>query len=306
MSLQPVNAESFSFTPTTLLSLYTLDSRFISCNGSVVNFHPGVNGLYKPVVFDGVSYTPFPIELVEASINGQGSLSRPKLRCSNIKGFVSAFLLTTGDLVGARLTVKRVYARYIDGVNFANGVNPFGTPDPTAAYEDQIWFINRKISENPDYVEMECSTPWEIDGVKLPFRQLNATVCGFRYRDGETCGYTGVPVSDRFGKLFAAAEVDGGYGYTLNPKGEWIEGETYLQGDWVSVVSQNDFSFGETLVYVCRVTGTTGSINNPQFNSTNWIADMCPHNLLGCDAHFDSPLPFGAAPGISRASYVND
>jgi lambda family phage minor tail protein L len=242
----------------------------------------------------------------EMSIPGQGSLPRAKLKGSNINGFLSNYLLTTGDLVGARLTITRVYARFIDASNFANNVNPFGTPDPTAAYEDILFFVNRKVSENPDYVEWEATSPIELDNVKLPSRQLNATVCSFRYRDGETCGYIGVPVSDRFGKLFTAAVVDGGYGYTLNAKGAWIAGDTYVVGDWVTITSENDFSFGETLVYVCQVTGTTGTINNPQFNATNWIADMCPHNLFGCDAHFDSPLPFGAAPGISRASYLND
>ena len=305
MSLQVTNAEADGFTPTALLSFFTVDSRFISVNGQILYFHPGVNGLWKPVVFDGVTYTPFPIELTSLDINGQGSLPRPKLKGSNIGGFLSAFLLTTGDLVGARLTLRRVYSRFVDAVNFANGVNPFGTPDPTAAYEDIQFFLNRKVSENPDFVEWELSSPFELDNVKLPSRQLNATVCSFRYRDGETCGYVGVPVSDRFGKLFTAAVVDGGYGYTLNAKGAWNSSDTYVQGDWVSISSENDFSFGETFVYVCMVTGTTGTANNPQFNSANWIADMCPHNLFGCDAHFNSPLPFGASPGISRSSYIN-
>lgn len=304
-ALVTTNAESDGFTPTALLSLFTLDSRFISVNGQILYFHPGVNGLYRPVVFDSVTYTPFPIELTALEINGQGSLPRPKLRGSNINGFLSAFLLTQGDLVGARLSVKRVYARFIDASNFANGVNPFGTPDPTAAYEDVQFFVNRKVSENSDFVEWELSSPFELDNVKLPSRQLNATVCSFRYRDGETCGYVGIPVSDRFGKLFTTAVVDGGYGFTLVSQGAWSSATTYQIGDWVVITSENDFSFGETFVYVCSVANTTGTANNPQFNSANWVADMCPHNLFGCYAHFNSPLPFGAAPGISRASYMN-
>lgn len=304
MPIQSVNADADGFSPTALLSLFILDSRTISVNGAQYFFCSSVNGLYKPIVFDSVTYTPFPIEMVEMSIQGSGSLPRPKLRASNIQGFISALLLVTGDLVGARLTVRKVYARYLDAVNFSGNVNPFGTPDPTAAYEDISFWVNRKISENQDYVEFELSSPWEINDVKLPSRQLNATVCSFRYRDGETCGYTGVPVSDRWGKLFTTAVVDGGYGFTLTNRGAWSS-HSYSVGDWVTVISQSDFSFNETLVYVCKVAGTAGASNNPQFNSVNWVADMCPHNLFGCDAHFDSPLPFGASPGIARASYIN-
>jgi hypothetical protein len=53
------------------------------------------------------------------------------------------------------------------------------------------------------------------------------------------------------------------------------------------------------------VAGTVGAANNPQFNAVNWIADACTQNLFGCDAHFDSPLPIGSFPGVSRASYAN-
>ncbi len=304
MPLASVNATSSSFSPSTLLALYTLDSRFVSVNGQILRFVSSVNGLYQSVVFNSLTYTPFPIELTSKEIAGQGTLPRPRLRASNINGFISAFLLTQGDLVGARLTVTRVYARYLDAANWPGGSNPYGTPDTTAAYEDDIWWISRKITENPEYVELELSSPFELDNVKLPSRQMNATICSFRYRDGETCGYTGVPVMDRFGKSFTDA-APGGYGYTLNARGAWASGNTYAVGDWVYIISESDFTNGETLVYVCTKAATTGTANNPQFNATNWIADACPHNLFGCDGHFDSPIPAGFFAGISRASYIN-
>jgi lambda family phage minor tail protein L len=302
-ALAKTNAEADLFAPTALLDLYELDSRFISVNGSLYRFTAGVNGVYRAVVFDGKEYTPFPIDISGFEIDGSGGIPRPKLRASNINGFMSQFLLTQGDLVGARLTRIRVFARFIDAVNFPNGINPYGTADPTAAYEPEIYYVNRKVTENPDYVELECVTPFEIDNVKLPNRPLLAIFCPFRYRDPETCGYSGVPVQDRFGKSFTEAAPDG-YGYTLNPRGAWVAGDTYMVGDWVSIISEGDFTFGETLVYVCSADNTTGASNNPQFNPTNWIADACPHNVFGCDSHFDSPLPGGFYPGTARANYA--
>ncbi len=309
MALQSVNAAAVLANPSSLLSLYELDSRYTSPIGERLLFHPGVNGLYQNLVFNAEVYTAFPIDLTDFGTDGKGNIIRPKLRVSNIHGFCSRFLLQQGDLVGARLTRTRVYARFIDAVNFPGGINPFGTPDPSAAYEPDIFFVSRKVSENPqtvehEIVELEVSSPFELDNVQLPRRPMLATVCPSVYRDGETCGYSGVPVSDRFGKLFAAAIVDGGYGYTLVAKGTWNSSATYAVGDWVTIISQGDFTFGDTLVYVCSQAATTGTTNNPQFNPTNWVPDGCPHNLFGCKAHFPvGALPIGSFAGASRASY---
>ncbi len=305
MPSQAINATSYLANPSALLSLYEIDSRFVSPVGQIFRFHAGVNGLYHPVVFNGLTYTPFPIEVTETAINGNGTPPRPKLTCSNIYGVISSILLQQGDIVGARFTRRRVFARFLDAVNFANGTNPFGTPDPTAAYDDEIYYINRKVQEDPNVVIFETTSPFELDNVQLPRRLMLATVCTFPYRDGETCGYKGPPLTDRFGKSFTAA-TPGGYGFTLSNKGLWSNAVTYGVGDYVTVVSQGDFTFGDILVYVCQTAGTLGDVNNPQFNQTNWIADACQHNILGCRTHFATgALPISSFPGTSRASFAN-
>lgn len=302
MALRSVNAESMLATPTSLLSLYELDTRFISVNGDRYFLHAGVNGLYQPVIWRSQPYTPFPIEVEGFDIDGSGGIPRPKVSVSNINGAISQLLLTQGGLVGAKFTRTQVYARFLDNANWARG-NPWGTPDPLAAYEPEVYFVSRTITENPEMVQWELQTPFELDNVKLPRRPILSILCSFQYRDPETCGYTGVPVMDRFGKSFTEAAPEG-YGYTLNLRGFWSPLDTYNTGDWVYVTSENDFSYGDTLVYVCAADGTAGSFNNPQFNPTNWVADACPQNLLGCDGHFDSPLPFGGYMGTARAPFA--
>ncbi len=303
MPSQVVNATSFASNPSALLSLYELDTRYTSPLGSRILFHAGVNGLYQSVIWNGETYTAYPIELTESSINGNGSPPRPKLTVSNIHGFVSALLLEQGNLVGARFVRRKVFARFLDASNFANNVNPFGTPDPTAAYDDEIYFVNRKLQENPAVVELELSSPFELDNIQLPNRPMLATVCPFVYRDGETCGYKGPPITDRFGKSFTAS-APAGYGYTLSDKGIWSNAVTYQIGDYVTIISQGDFTYGDVLVYVCAAANVTGDVNNPQFNPTNWVGDACAHNLLGCKQHFATgPIPYGGFLGTSRASY---
>lgn len=304
MALALVNAIADSFAPTALISLFTLDSRFVSVNGALYRWTSSVNGQYRSIVFGGLTYTPLPIEAEGFDILGDGGLPRPKLRASNINGFFSQFLLTQGDMVGAKLTRTRVFARFLDDTNWERG-NPYGTPDPTAAYEPDIFYINRKVVENPEMVELEATSCFELDNVKLPRRPILSIQCPFRYRDPETCGYSGAPKSDRFGKLFTAAVVNGGYGYTLNARGAWAVGNTYAVGDWVTITSENDFTYGDTLVYVCAVAATTGASTNPQFNPTNWVPDGCPLNLLGCTTHYPTgALPIGAYAGTSRSSFL--
>ncbi len=304
MPLKSVNAESYRFNPSALLSLYEIDSRYIAAYGSQLYFHAGVNGNYAPVTFDGITYTPFPIDVTDMAIDGKGGVPRPKLTCSNVKGFISQYLLTQGDMVGARFIRRRVFARFIDASNFPGGVNPFGTPDATAAYDDEIYFINRKVQEDPNVVVFETASPFEIDNVQLPNRLMFATNCVSIYRDPDTCGYAGVPIMDRFGKSFTAVAPDG-YGYTLVDKGIWSAAVTYQVGDYVTIISQGDFNYGDTLVFVCSQPSTVGQGTNPQFSPLNWIGDACPHNLLGCTAHYPAPqqLRLGAYAGIARASF---
>jgi len=305
MAQQQVNAEATLGNPSALISLYELDARYISAAGQQFFFHPGVNGLLQPVTYNGITYTPYPVEITQMEMPGNGSLPRPKVRAANINGFLSQFLLTEGDLVGAKFIRRRVYARFLDNSNFPNNVNPFGTPDPTAAYDDEIFYINRKVTENQELVEFECVTPLELDNVQIPYRKVLGTVCPFRFRDAETCGYTSFnAVCDRFGKTFSGAGTSG-YGFTgMVYTGAWNSGVNYGSGTVVSIVSQNDFTYGQTFVYVCRVDNTSGISNNPQFNTTNWIPDACPHNLLGCGLHYpNGQLPAGFFPAVARLAY---
>jgi hypothetical protein len=81
-------------------------------------------------------------------------------------------------------------ARYIDGVNFPGGTNPLGTPDPTAEFPREIYYIDRKASENRDLIEFELAAAFDLVGVRAPRRQCVSNVCQWTYR-GPECGYAG-------------------------------------------------------------------------------------------------------------------
>jgi len=300
MSKTVTNLEATKFNPSALLSLYELDAS--SLGGPILYFHDGSSNNYKNITFDGVEYTAFPIFMEGFEYDGKGSLPRPKLRAANINGFVSYYILNGNNLIGAKLSRKRVFARFIDGVNFDNGINPYGLADPEAAYPDDIFFVNRKITENKDYIEFELATPLEIDNVKLPSRMVFARICGFKYRDS-SCGYTGLPVADKNNKPMTGA---GGYGFTLVDRGEYNESFVYSFGDFVYLESNLKETLGERIFYVANQNGITGIENSPIKSPGKWVADFCSKNIGGCKKRYPSPqvLKFGGFPGVARGDYV--
>lgn len=178
--------------PGAIVELFELDCTVIG--GAVLRFHNGVNELGADVVWDGATYTRFPVEASGFERTGSGSIPQPKLRVANVTGLVGALVRELQDLVRAKLTRRRTLVKYLDAVNFTGGVNP--TADPNAAFPDEIWFIERKAGENGIYVEFELAAAFDVAGVMLPRRQCIQNVCTWKYRSAE-CSYAGGAVADR-------------------------------------------------------------------------------------------------------------
>jgi lambda family phage minor tail protein L len=182
-----------SIAPSAVIELFQLELNAAQHGvNETYYFHAGVNADDAgDIVWDGQAYLAFPIEATEFEYTGTGSLPRPKLRISNIYGTITAIILTLPNgLEGAKVTRIRTLARYIDGVNFPGGTNPLGTPDPTAEFPREIYYIDRKASENRDLIEFELAAAFDLVGVRAPKRQCVSNVCQWTYRGAE-CGYAG-------------------------------------------------------------------------------------------------------------------
>lgn len=180
-----------------LVTLYILDATALG--GQVTYWHPGVNENYQPIVFQGNTYTGFPIEADGFEVSGQGKSPRPKVRVNNIEGVITGLLLDYGDLVGAKFTRKRTFAKYLDGQPAA---------DPQQELPQEVYFIERKTSETNQMVEWELASALDLEGVLLPRRQVIANLCTWRYR-GEGCGYTGPAVADKNDNPVGSVGYDG-------------------------------------------------------------------------------------------------
>lgn len=180
-----VKTEIQLLAPTAIVELFEID--MTSVGAGIGRFHAGTNELQQHVVWQNVEYIALPVEAEGFDVNAKGTLPRPKVRVANIDGIFSAAVRQSDDLIGCKLTRKRTFVRFLDAVNFPGG-NP--SADPNQHLEDDIWFIDQKISENRYVVEWELASAFDLQGVMLPYRQVIQNACPWRYRSGE-CGWTG-------------------------------------------------------------------------------------------------------------------
>lgn len=172
-----------------MLDLYEVDlSRF---GGNVYRFHDGMNGLLKPVIWQGNRYDPYPVQVTGLSMTAQGASARPKMTFANIDGLLTAINNDYDDALGAIVTRRQVMEQYLDAVNFQDGNNQ---ADPSREAV-QKFVIEQRENSDSDFVTYVLALPTETDNAQIPARVIQADICPWRYR-GQDCGYDGPPVAD--------------------------------------------------------------------------------------------------------------
>ncbi len=182
MSLPLTEIQNLS--PSAILELFVLDATVLG--GSVYHFHAGTNGLGASLVWQGNTYTPFPIQAEGFQWSSKGTLPRPRLRVAALDGVVGGLTKTLNDLVGATVIYKQTFAKFIDAANFSPAVNP--NADPTACWPDDPWIVERKVSETSDVIEFELCAPLDTPNAMVPKRRVTANVCG--WNDASVCIYS--------------------------------------------------------------------------------------------------------------------
>lgn len=179
-----------SLSPGDLVTLYELD--LTSLGGTVFRFHNerAYNG--ADIVWQGAPYVQFPVT-AEGFESSQGKeLPRPTVSVANVSGIISSLILQWDDLLGAKFTRRRTFAKYLDAINFVGG-NP--DADPLQAFPEEVWQITRKASEDNVQVTFEMAAAFDLENDVVPGRACSANCCTFIYKGAE-CGYTGGPVAD--------------------------------------------------------------------------------------------------------------
>lgn len=160
---------------------------------AILRFAKAPNEKGEPIVWQGNTFLPIPLEADGFEINSKGSLPRPTLTIANVDGLLSGLLYDLDDMVGVRVQRLRTFEKYLDAVNFHSGVNP--TANPNYFLPTERFIIERKNTETNTIVSFELASHMDLHGVKIPLRTIERNVCRWRYR-GDGCGYSGDPVAD--------------------------------------------------------------------------------------------------------------
>lgn len=173
-----------------VVELFDLDLSMFG--DGIYRFCNQVNEKGNGVVWQGHTYTTLPIVASGFNQRSSGPFPRPRLQVSNTRGTVGAFIRSYNNLRGAKITRKRTLATYLDAANFFAGN---ALADPLAAYNDEIWTVDRTVQRNKLVVVWELANPIDVAGVMMPGRVVRAQHCGFLYRGSDGCGYSGPPVA---------------------------------------------------------------------------------------------------------------
>ena len=187
--------------------LFALDATALGLG--IYYFTPGTFET-APIVYQGITYLPYPIQVTGFELTSQGAQPRPKLSISNIGGFVGGLVISGKGLLGAKLTRIRTFHRFLD-----NGINA----DPDAHWPPQTFFVDRKSKHDKMSIEWELATPLDSKHLKIPARMALRSVCDLKYRafnpqvgqfnyTNTTCPYPGGAPSDQYFDTQDLAQTD--------------------------------------------------------------------------------------------------
>ena len=188
-AISSVYADLSVLAPSAIIELFELRlNNDLHGSSNITRWHNGCNeGITGGITWDGNLYSSFGIQAEGFEQTSTGSLPRPTLTVANTDGLITALILdinaTTpyNDLTGAEVRRIRTLKKFLDGESAA---------DPHAQWPVEIWYIDRKETENREVVRFELASKFDLAGQYVPRRQIIANVCQWAYRSSE-CSYTG-------------------------------------------------------------------------------------------------------------------
>lgn len=197
-----------------VVELYDVDCTTIF--GQVLRFVPAPlivdrnNPDPQPVTWRGETYVPRACQSEGWTWDGQGPLPQPTLTLGNTDRSISALCIAYNDLQGARVTRHRVPMKYLDDMPDA---------DPDIEFDPDVYTIDQKTTQNKMVVGFNLGAAIDIEGRKIPGRQVVQSYCPWRYRywngaefvynqGSAACPYTGSDYFDRDGNPVDDPELD--------------------------------------------------------------------------------------------------
>ena len=343
-SIKSLMHELTNLTPSSLMTLFEIDFTNVvqSINSSLVKdsneiglfpnfeqgkenilrFHNNIKVFNSYIIWQGKTFFPAPIMAEGFEITSRGVVPSPTLSLTSqteegieALSIIRRVIRKYGDIVGAKVTRIRTFAKFLDKNNFSDISSPDSQrgiyasnfpeeyePDPYAELPRDVFFVERKASEDKNSINYELSSSLDVEGVKLPRRVVTASKCGFTYR-GCGCFYEGdgnsaQSLADHVYKKCGIRRTDLTLPEDAPPvatindqnikdmigvsefvfKGRYSSKAFYESGDYIYMEKNGIRYYFVAKVDIPATENTEYSPPNPDF----WIADLCSKTLQGC------------------------
>lgn len=149
------------------LRLYTLE-----------NYDGASHNLYlaefdTDIVFNGITYTKFPISIDTISENNKAMIDSVNLTVANVSRVIQSYL-ESYDLRGKKVSIKTVWANQLAD---------------TSAYIEDVFYIDSYTADQ-DNVSFVLTSKFDVLDVELPLRRYSRNYCNWKFK-GTECGYAG-------------------------------------------------------------------------------------------------------------------
>lgn len=133
---------------------------------------PGVGIIYymtnnlTSVMFNGIEYLPFPLQITGIERISDGAPARPSLEISNLTGFTGEIIKLIGslaflheDLVGIKVIYRETFEKYL------NTSSAISAPP-------QTYTIGKKLQHNKLSLRFELRSPLDKERAYMPKNQM--------------------------------------------------------------------------------------------------------------------------------------
>ena len=125
------------------------------------------------------TYDVMPIKVEGLERKSTGPAERPILTIANVAATFGTDLgtLKPSDLLGKKVHRRRTYKKYLKG----EASDP-GSGNTPIEFPRDTYVIDRIETENIAEISFELSTPFDVEGLVLPYRVIGHNVCSWIYK----------------------------------------------------------------------------------------------------------------------------
>jgi len=151
-------------------------------SSNTVYFHSGVEEDLSTVQFreEGGTvrtYTVLPLQAKGFKSDPSATSARPTITFANISDTFKTAISDYDALLGATLTRRTTLQKYLVGES--------GDNTPPVEFPKQIYLFDRITAQSKAAITFECATPYDLQGVTLPKRQVIANACPWLYQGAD-------------------------------------------------------------------------------------------------------------------------